>query len=169
MKKIKEFTLIFIITISLFVLIEIGLRIWSYFSGRAIFSSLTIDDPVLDWKLTPNYNRKTADISINSQGFRGPDFSRSKGGLILIRIISIGDSCTFGDGSSQYEFTYPRLLEKKLNSIHSANIFQVINAGVPGYTSHQCWLYFKNKLLELNPDIIILYCGWNDIWAYKNP
>jgi len=160
--------ILFIIIIFLCLLsVEVGLRAASYFNGRVLFSELTVDDPLLDWKLAPNYCQKVGAVRVNSKGFRGPEFSNNKNGLI--RVIVLGDSCVFGAGASGDEFTLSRLLEKRLNLDLRDSSYEVINAGVPGYTSSQCLLYLKNELLNLSPDTIILYCGWNDIWAYRNP
>lgn len=167
MIKVKEIIFLFIVVFLLALSVEAGLRIWSHFTGKVLFSQLTMDDPILDWRLTPNRLQKNGKIHINSKGFRGPEFYNEKGDFI--RITTIGDSCTFGAGSSSDEFTYPALLEKRLNSGSEKSSYEVINTGVPGYTSNQCLLYLKNELLKLRPDIIIVYCGWNDIWTYRNP
>ncbi len=39
---------------------------------------------------------------------------------------------------------------------------EVINAGVGGYASTQEFLYLASELISYEPDIVIIYDGWND-------
>jgi len=48
----------------------------------------------------------------------------------------LGDSCTAGH-QLPTEKTYTKLLEKLLNREKGIKTFELINAGVPGYTSFQ--------------------------------
>lgn len=147
--------------------LEIALRVTVHYSGKVLFSELTTDDEILDWKLTPNYIQKIKDVQINSKGFRGTEFNKNKKNLF--RIVAIGDSCVFGVGCSNGNSTFPVQLEKQL-SFRNTNVhYEVINAGVPGYTTNQCLKFLNSELLDLDPDVIVVYCGWNDIWSYKNP
>src|SRR5438874_2643238 len=63
-------------------------------------------DPALYWKLKPNQNCFTKvdhkPVHINSHGTRGPDFQTQKPPGTL-RILSLGDSRTFGWGLSEPE------------------------------------------------------------------
>ena len=160
----NKFILIILVIILIFSFTEITLRVIAHLNRKTLFSVLTVDDPVLDWRLTPNYSDVKAGIYINSLGFRGREFKKEKEAGIF-RIIALGDSCTFGVGSQGT--TYPEILEKELNN--SVNKYEVINAGVPGYTSSQVFLYLQRDLLSYKPDLILVYVGWNNIWTYKNP
>jgi lysophospholipase L1-like esterase len=42
--------------------------------------------------------------------------------------------------------------------------FEVINAGVIGYTSHQGLRLLKSKVLHWPPNLVTVYFGWNDHW-----
>lgn len=107
-------------------------------------------DPYLFWKPDPS---KSA--LFNSKGFRGKEFSdlKSKG---EIRIFCFGNSNTLGDKLS----SYPTELQKYLIK-ENKNKFEVINAGVYGYTSFQCLRRFK-QTLKYSPDIVTFCFGWND-------
>lgn len=59
---------VFFLLVSVFIFVEIGLRIWSQLSNKVMFSQLTMNDQVLDWRLTPNFQQG---IHVNSMGFRG--------------------------------------------------------------------------------------------------
>lgn len=161
-KKISLTVLIFVLFLTF---IEASLRTIAYLNKKVLFSALTIDDSVLDWRLMPNYKDEKKGIYINSLGFRGKEFGKKKEKGVF-RIIALGDSCTFGVGAEGT--TYPEVLEEKINAINHTK-YQVINAGVPGHTSSQTLLYMQHELLNYRPDLILLYTGWNNIWTYKNP
>lgn len=69
-------------------------------------------------------------------------------------ILAVGDSLTNGFGVG-YEYSYPRLLEKK-------SAIEVLNAGIDGEFSHAALLRLP-KLLERKPELVILCHGANDI------
>ncbi len=67
--------------------------------------------------------------------------------------------------------SYPGLLERYLHQLGYKNV-RVINAGVPGYTSYESLLNFELRCLELEPDVVLVYEGYNDIhtrlvWPHK--
>jgi len=162
------FTIMVIIIIAGSLLgLEGATRLFFRISGKVLFHELTQDDQILDWRLRPGFASDDGRISINSMGYRYREFKKEKG-LGIKRIVCVGDSTTFGVNMDGEELTYPGQIEKMLNNGTSMK-FEIINAGVPGYTSSQCLLYFKNNLIALSPDAIILYCGWNDLWTYRNP
>ena len=116
-------------------------------------------DPKLFWRLKAN--SIYGNISINSKGFRGKEFSEEKIPLTL-RIFTLGDSCTLGVGVGNDE-TYASVLENTLNSnSHSPNKFEVINAGVAGYTSLQGLRFLKTEIVKYKPDLVIVQFGFND-------
>ena len=73
-------------------------------------------------------------------------------------IAAVGDSLTEGLGVAE-EFTYPALLEKKLQK--AGYPYQVINAGISGEIS-SATLARIEWVLTLKPDIVILVIGAND-------
>ena len=102
---------------------------------------------------------------INSDGMRGDEILNEKKGL---RILAIGNSCTFGWGVRQEEIWTTKLKNELSKTIPNKNI-EIINCGVPGYSSHQGRKYFEQELLKYKPDIILVMFGWNDQWtAGKN-
>ena len=113
-------------------------------------------DPVLFWRNVPNIG------PVSSQGFvnstrKTYEFTKSSS---VYRIISLGCSCT-----NRGWVTYPERFEILLNEANVSDIsFEVINAGVGGYSSYQGMNYFVNELHEYVPDLITVYFGWNDHW-----
>jgi lysophospholipase L1-like esterase len=79
------------------------------------------------------------------------------------RILAIGDSCTFGWGVEQGE-AYPQVLQALLDDGGvGARRYRVINAGVPGYTSHHGRTYLRERGRDLRPAVVIAGYGFNDI------
>ena len=103
---------------------------------------------------------ETFNVTINSKGFRGSNYSVDK----LpgeIRIITLGASSTFGYGSKDHE-TYPAILEKSLNSLDTSRKYEVINLGIPHSKVKHIYHLFRNEGLPLAPDIVTYYEGVND-------
>jgi len=119
-----------------------------------------IKDKDLFWRLDPSCEE------YNSLGFRDKELSLRKDSDVF-RIICMGDSVTFG-WPTKVEDTYPKILEKLLNSHFPKKKFEVFNAGVPGYTSYQGLVWLKKDILRYSPDLIIVYYGINDAGYNSN-
>lgn len=96
----------------------------------------------------------------NSHGFYGPEFDIEKKPGVF-RIVCLGDSCThFGPD------TYPDMLRVYLDEVAPGK-FEVINAGVIGYTSFQGLRLLESEVLNWSPDLVTVYFGWNDHWLAR--
>jgi len=104
-------------------------------------------------------NQNFEHIKINSIGIRGDDISPKENQL---RIIMIGGSTTFGSRSISDQTTIPLQLSKLFQSKFDDHV-EVINAGIGGASSFNEIEFLEQKLLTLNPDVIIVYDGWNDL------
>ena len=91
-------------------------------------------------------------MRINGDGFRGPEID---GAHRAARILTIGDSCTFGTAEAS---SYPRVAEATLRQRGVA--VEVVNAGVEGYTTADV-LVELDRLKALRPQIATVYLGWN--------
>lgn len=109
--------------------------------------------------LTPNYvkgkNRH------NSLGYRSDEIITPKPEG-QFRIFCMGGSTTYTTEVEDYRMSYPSLLEKELKERGYANV-RVINAGVGSWTSWESLINFEMRILDLAPDMIIIYHGVNDI------
>ena len=47
-------------------------------------------------------------------------------------------------------------------------LFQPLNAGIPGYTSYQGKLFFETDIAPLKPALTLIMFGWNDQWPAAN-
>lgn len=114
------------------------------------------------YELQPGFRLKSGafDISINSLGLRGPKVSIQKPTGVQ-RIAVIGGSSVYGYLVNDDQVA-ARLLEARLQATMDQP-FEVLNAGVPGYDLAQSTARFREVVLPMQPDIVILYLGYNDI------
>ena len=111
--------------------------------------------PYLRYELVPE--AKAGEISVNSDGFRGPEYSIPKPAKTF-RIIMLGDSETLSIKLAQKD-TLPMQLEALLNQNPKVLHYEVLNFGVEGYNTFQELEQLKTKGLKYNPDLVILnYC-----------
>lgn len=134
--------------------LEVVLRIAGY-GNLEIYDP----DPILYWRLKPNQNCFTKidrkPVHINSLGTRGPEFSPAKPPGTL-RLISFGDSKTFGWGLTEDE-SYSGVLREMLQAhVGASRKVEIINAGVNAYSYPQMHLYLRNIALQYQPDIVLL-------------
>ena len=149
---------------------------WDMNVEKSSGGSLYIENPELLWKLRPGFDGWARDFfimtvtdhaprwhfRINERGFRGPSFQdRPQPGTF--RVLCFGDSCIFGFGVDD-EDTLPSRLEAKLDSMCPSCRFEVINMGIPGYSSRQGLELAKLWIPRLSPDIVMIAYGTNDWW-----
>ena len=175
----KQFALGFILIVLFLIVIEGGARAYEFFNLDCHFIDtepmkkidyFSLRQICLDFNLiayenssimliAPNQNSLT--ININSDGFRGPEIQEIKSESHY-RIFVIGGSTIFGAGSTSDVTTIPALLQKKFNELEQDFDIEVINAGIVSANSISEKFYIENYLLEFNPDLLIIYDGWND-------
>jgi len=124
-------------------------------------------DPLLGWRKIANakYTHRTSEYSVtesmNSRGIRGPEYSYVKLDSEY-RILVLGDS--FAEGYSvEFDNLFSEILKRKLN-LEGSGCYQVINAGVGGYSTDQEFLFFQSEGKKYNPNLTILLFYDNDAW-----
>lgn len=164
MRRILKVLLVFFLILTSILFLEFFQRARWYFKTKNIyylkygFSSYIIKDDKIGYRLRPGIFRNA---KINSKGFRDREFTFIKHPNIF-RIVCLGDSTTFGYYNAE-DRTYPFLLEKLLNKYSlKKNKFEVINLGIPAYTSFNNLKLFEYETVGLKPDLVILAEGWND-------
>jgi lysophospholipase L1-like esterase len=138
-------------------------------SNLAARERLYVPDRELFWRLAPDVDLTVANevletrgapvtwrIRTGAAGFRGPP-PRPTAGL---RILALGDSCTFGFRVDE-EATFAARLAMACGT-RVAGGASALNAGVPGYTSHQGRLLLARLLAAERPDVVTIAFGTND-------
>ncbi len=98
----------------------------------------------------------------NSRGYRGDEFEVPKPEGTF-RIVCLGGSTTYSYGVDDYHVSYPYLLQQALNERGYTNV-EVINAGAGSYTSWETLLNLEFRVLDIEPDLLIVYHGLNDVY-----
>jgi lysophospholipase L1-like esterase len=148
------------------VTVEVALRVWDAthqrspglvavrkYSGEPIYSP----HPYLGYVLNPAHERN----EVNALGLRGPavEGGRRAG---VVRVLCVGGSTTYGAGLGA-ERAYPARLQAHLDAAAPAGLrFEVLNGGVPGYTSIDSLVNLELRLLALEPDVVLVYHAIND-------
>jgi lysophospholipase L1-like esterase len=118
-----------------------------------------IPDDHLLWRNRPGYPFDDFDGPIDSHGFRGREVflaQPSRG----VRILSVGESTTFGHGVQAGE-TYSAILERLLRQ-RGFEGAQVLNAGVRAWSTYQVFRYLEAEIAEIQPDLVLVYNEIND-------
>jgi len=140
-------------------LLELGARVYvsARYTDEEVTALTTVsgergryaEHPVLPYVLRRSHEE------VNSYGWRGGAFSvaRTPG---VRRVIAVGASTTYGG-----EKPYPAILAELLDE-HGIPT-EVLNAGVPGWTSAESLVNFETRGVPLRPDLVIVYHGRNDL------
>lgn len=104
-------------------------------------------------------------IRSNGDGFRDDPFPPKSPGKV--RIVTIGDSSTFGWGSER-ENTFQALLQERLDRWQPGR-FEILNLGIPGHNSRHGTGMLVHYALPLQPDLLIISYGANDPRLVPNP
>jgi len=103
---------------------------------------------------------------LNSHGFYGPEFSDDKPNNTY-RIFAVGGSTTVPTGVKDVE-SWTAFLQQKFDETEIDFNVQVINAGNSGAFSMTEFNLIKQKLVQYQPDLIIMYEGVNDSTSGKS-
>ena len=110
-------------------------------------------DPLLLWRPIPRY-------PYSSQRFKGPELAEPKPAG-TVRLFCYGDSNTDGPSVGN---AWPARLQQLIDARRagSAQRYEVVNAGVGGYSSYQGVRRFAEEVDRFAPDLIFVSFGWND-------
>jgi lysophospholipase L1-like esterase len=92
---------------------------------------------------------------INNHGFRGADFEARKPSGTC-RIVCLGASSTFGYLNGD-QTTYPYLLGQLIGERVGGRKIEVINAGIPHFTTDNIASALEHEILAYEPDLLTLY------------
>lgn len=159
------FILVLLSLLLAFALGEIMLRLLGYHGVpmSTISNVIEVDDPILNWRIAPNSERREGKIiyHFNNEGFRDADHAiRNETGRK--RIIVLGDSVTVGYGVAG-EDIFSSVLQQRLG-----NRVEVINISAGGLNTPQETHLFELEGIKYKPDMVILNFILNDCDFYSN-
>lgn len=168
----KQYLLAMVAALFPLVLAEGGLRVFDALRGgsararTAWFWGYT-QDRFMSFRARPDldivFTGGKTHLDTNSDGFREREFDMpSTRGKRLI--FCVGESGTWGTGSTSRDTTWPHRLHEELQKYDPH--FLVLNAGMPGYTTVENLQLVQLRLLTYQPEAII-YMGFrNDAEFY---
>jgi lysophospholipase L1-like esterase len=106
----------------------------------------------------------------NSFGFRGDEIQVPKPAGVY-RIACLGGSTTYDSEIEDYRKSFAFLLQENLRNKGFPSV-DVVNAGAGNYTSWESLINFELRVLDTQPDMIIIYHAINDVhtrlvWPYE--
>jgi lysophospholipase L1-like esterase len=116
-------------------------------------------DPETFWAPVPGFYGEFLGerVSINGLGLRGAEVAARKPRGSR-RLVTFGDSITFGYGVADSETYAARLAERARD-----RGLEVLNAGVTGFTSHQLLAHLRRVAPLVQADYVTICIGWNDM------
>jgi len=147
--------------------------------------SMYDSDRTLFWKLKPNFSERIYNFmspliltpalkelglidkarfhtKVGPHRYAGVKFNKKKEKGVF-RLICLGDSNTFGWGVNPDE-SYPLMLARRISEKLPQEKVEVINMGVPGYSSLQGKVLTEEQVSLLGADLVIVEYGFNDRW-----
>jgi hypothetical protein len=91
----------------------------------------------------------------NSLGFRDREREMAKA-PDTYRILSIGDSFTWGAYGVEADETFSAILEKMLNTTYPERSFEVLNMGVFGYGTDNELRFYRKEGVKYAPDCVLV-------------
>lgn len=154
---LKHLILSAVSVIIFFLILETGFRLWGPRENESLLPVYIEPDPNLVWRLSP---RSKSAYATNELGLRDDPLRKDAD----ITILLLGDSVSWGDGVLDRKKLFASLLEARLSEGTPDRTIEVINSGVPGYSTFQELAYLKGKGLKLKPDLVLLQFCLNDVF-----
>lgn len=142
-------------------------------SGAELFAGPLYEPaPYVMFHARPNYaferandvmvhGRAPGRVSINSGGFRGPEWPGPEKATGELRVAVLGGSLVFNGVSD--DRTIPALLARDLGArLGNARVIP-INAGIVGANSTQELVLLQTRVIDLAPDLVVVLDGFNDV------
>lgn len=107
----------------------------------------------------PNYRSADGIDWVNSLGYRGDEIQQPKPAGTF-RIVCMGDITSVDDVKK----TFPAMLQQELRQKGYTNV-EVIDAYATRYTTWEGMIDFQTRILDLDPDLVILDYGFHDAKA----
>ena len=174
MKKLKNFLLITVPVILIcLVVVEFILRKWFWVPNPYDRFKYRVYNPFVPSAFPPNMKlvctsneglpglEKQMAFTTNNLGFRGDSLIIPKP-VNEFRIFLVGGStaeCLYIDDSKSLN----TVLQKELNDRHGLKNVKVYNSGKSGDGSPEYMATLSQKIIHLQPDLVIVFAGINDL------
>jgi len=126
-----------------------------------------VPHPYLSYALNPSYRSQDGQNRHNALGFRGAEFALAKASGAY-RIACVGGSTVYDTEIQDHRASFPAQLENCLRERGHPEV-EVVNAGVGGYTSFETLIDLALRVLEVAPDLLVIYHNTNDVHARLVP
>ena len=83
----------------------------------------------------------------------------------VYRIVAMGGITTYGGYLDSYKDAWTYKLQQRLRQDYGYAHVEVINAGVPAWSSYETAVNFLLRIPDLDPDMVIIYHATNDVRA----
>lgn len=172
LRMLKHISLAIVALVAAVCIAEVGVRTYTVYkecqSGSPACSFAAGPCPInyqqlppLATILTPSEETGEAvEIATNSFGLRGPEFAVPKSPDVF-RVVCLGDDATLAP-QIPFEATFPVLVQNNLGEQSSRKV-EVINAGIPDYCPLLSLAWARQRLIGLQPDLVILCCDASDV------
>lgn len=159
-KRIRRLAYAAYLFVAVFVLLEIGLRIYNPFHFRVRGDKIMLpinQKIIITNKINPKLDPLIVDTR-NSLGFRGPEPTADwKNELTVITIGGSTTECHFLNDDK----TWPYLLGRKLSD--SFSHCWLNNAGLDGHSTYGHIVLLNDYVKKLRPTVIVFLTGINDV------
>lgn len=123
--------------------------------------AVEVAEPPMKYVLRPGYHFEGPfEARINALRMRGPAAVREKPDDAF-RVLFLGDSVTFGLGVDDEE-CFADLLRQEL-SLDDGRRLEILNAGCPGYTAVDEYLFLERYARGLRPDLVVVFFVPDDL------
>lgn len=161
---------------------EVGVRIYEASTGACVCASVAKDavdtsglaipslscqfelKPMASARVECRDSESTIEVQTNSHGLRGPELEVPKP-VDIYRIVVLGDETIYAPETAEADHfctLLQEMLQERLPQSSRIRI-QVVNAGIPGLCPLTEFLLFKQRLIGLQPDLVILHFDWSDV------
>ena len=127
-----------------------------------------VGDEVTGWRALRGVQQDfgvPAPTEVNSRGLRDSEIPVEKPPGER-RVLLLGDSTVYGVMVSDAQ-SFGGALEASLKA--SGESVEVLNGGCPGYSSWQALQALKSRLLDYQPDLVVVATLWSDAQGASNP
>jgi lysophospholipase L1-like esterase len=135
--------------------------------AKRVGEARNVPHPYLGYALKPGFRTPPdapQQCSHNDLGLRGRETTWAKPPGVF-RIVTTGGSSVYGQSESRDEAVWSHRLEEILAETRPDLRIEVINGGCNGWTSFEMLINLEIRMLDFEPDLVVVYEAINDMRA----